>query len=141
MRKAHLLLIFPAREQVLVERFLELPFLLLLLALDAIARPGYGFQSPGVDLTSAAHALSKGTFPNALQCRLDHLQELALVVALRKKEFLGIGARGPVGDILRRILVGNPAIFLGPADRLAQGLLTFFQPFLEIVQLLLVHVS
>src|SRR5215472_5128204 len=99
--------------------FFQLAVLFFFLAGDAIARPGNGLQTLGIDLIAAAHALSERTFADPLQRRFHHLQQLAFVVALRKQKFLGVGTRSTVCDVLGRILIGDAAIFFraayGPA--------------------------
>ena len=120
--------------------FFQLALFQLLLAFNAIARPGDGFQSLGVDFITAAHTLAKSAFADAQQSGLHHLQELAVIVALGKEELFGVRAGRAIGDVLRCILVGNAAIFFGAAYRFAQGLLPFFQSFFKAFQLLLVHV-
>src|SRR6476660_994608 len=138
MRSTHLLFAFSKR---LVASFFQLALFQLLLALNAIARPGNGFQPLGIDLIAAAYALAKSALADPQKSCLDHLQQLSIVVALRKQKLLGVGAGRAVGDVLRSILVGNTTVFFRAADRLAQALLPLFQPFFKAFQLLLVHVS
>src|SRR5215472_10243249 len=99
--------------------FFQLAVLFLFLAGDAIARPGNGLQTLGIDLIAAAHTLSERTFADPLQRRFHHLEQLAFIVALRKQKFLGVGTGSTVCDVLGRILIGDAAIFFraayGPA--------------------------
>ena len=83
----------------------------LFLACDAIAGPGDGFQAFRIDFAAAATAFPECTFANALKSGFDHLQKLAVVVALGKQKFLGVGAGSAVSDVLCRVLVGNPTVF------------------------------
>ena len=112
----------------------------LRLAGYAVACPGHGFQPFGVDLISAVHAFAKLAFADTLQGGLDHRQQLAIVVALRKQKFLGVRACRTIGDILRRILVSDAAVLFRTAHGFAQYLLALFQSFFKGFQLLLVHV-
>lgn len=60
----------------------------LLLALDAVTRPGHRFESLRVDLPAAGNAFSETTLSDTVQRTLDHRQKLAVVVALVKQKFL-----------------------------------------------------
>src|SRR5690349_23704292 len=102
-------------------------------------RPGHRLQALGVYFLAAGDALPKVTLANAIMRPLDHLQELTVIVALVEEKFLGIGARGAVGDILCRILIYGPPVLLRARDHAPQVMLTAFQPLPEIVQLLLFH--
>src|SRR5207248_9767658 len=62
-------------------------------------------------------------------------------VALVEEKFLGIGARGAIGDILCRILIYGTAILLRTRYHAPQILLPRFQPLPEIVKLLLFHTN
>ena len=59
------------------------------------------------------NAFAEVAFADADQGLVDHLQSLAIIVALAEQEFLGIGTGGPVGNILSGILVGGTAVGLG----------------------------
>jgi hypothetical protein len=65
----HLLLIL--RKKLFLD-FFQLAVLKFLLAGDAVACPRHSFQSFGVDLISAVHALAKLAFANPLQRSLNH---------------------------------------------------------------------
>lgn len=120
--------------------FFQLAVFQFLLAGDAVAGPGHSFQAFGVDLISAVHALAKLAFSNPLQRSLNHRQKLAIVIALGKKKFLGIGACRAISNVLSRVLVSDAAVFFRAAHGFAQDLLTLFQSFFKAFQLLLVHV-
>ena len=66
----HLLFVFGGRALFL--DFFQLAVFKFLLAGDAVARPGHGFQSLGIDLISAVHARAKFAFADPLQGGLDH---------------------------------------------------------------------
>ena len=83
--------------------------------------------------------MPEGSHADAVERTLHHGQELALVVALMEEELLGVGVCCFVGDVLRGLAVGGTAILLGARDYLTQLLLPLFEPFLERLQLLLVH--
>ena len=103
----------------------------LLLALDAVPRPGHGLQSLGVDLLAAVNTFPEAAFADAHQRLIHHLQKLPLVVALAEQEFLGVGAGGAVGDVLSGVLIGRAAVLLRAGDGATQLLLPRFQPLLE----------
>jgi hypothetical protein len=71
------------------------------LARDAMPGPGHGFEALGVDLFAARNAFSEAAFANAGQGAIDHIEQLAVVVALAEEEFLVIGTGGAIGDVLR----------------------------------------
>jgi hypothetical protein len=125
----------------LARRFLEQSLLLLFLAFDAVARPGDGFQSLGVDFLAAVDAFAKVAFANANKSFIDHLQGLTIVVALTEQEFLGVGTGGAVSDVLGSILVGRAAVGLGTIHGAAQFLLPGLETFFECFQFLLIHKS
>ena len=110
-----------------------------LLALNAVPRPRHRFQALGIDVLAAGDALAEGAFANARQSPVYHLQELPVVVALMEEEFLGIGARGTIGDVLRRVLIRRAPVLLCTGDHAAQLLLPRLQSFLELIQSLLFH--
>src|SRR5712692_3706734 len=68
----------------------------LLLAFDAMPRPGHRFQTFGIDLLAAGNALSKLALAEPHQRALHHLQQLAVVIALMEEEFLGVRTCGTV---------------------------------------------
>src|SRR5262249_45057010 len=115
----------------LVARLFQLAFFQLLLALNAVARPGHSFKPLGIDLIAAAYAFAKRAFADTLQRRLDHLQQLAVIVALREEKLLGVGTSRAIGNVLGRILVGDPTILFRAANCLAEALLPLFQPLFE----------
>lgn len=140
----HLLLIFCVNGSwpgvLVVGFFFQLALFQFLLALNAIARPRHGFQPLGVDFITAAYTLAKSAFADPLESGFHHRQELPVIIALRKEKLFGIGTGCAVGNVLRRVLVGNAAVFFSPAHHFPQAHLPFFQPFLECFELLLVHV-
>jgi hypothetical protein len=96
-----------------------------------MASPGHGFEPFGVDLLTAGNALAKTAFPDARQSALDHLQQLAVVVALVKEKLLGVGAGGAVGDVLCRVLIDRAPVLLRTRDHAPQLMLPRLQPLLE----------
>ena len=115
------------REGRLSRCFFEHSLFELFLALDAVAGPGDGFEALGIDLPPAGDALAEVAFADAGERTLDHLQELAVGVALVKEKFLVVGTGGLVGDILRRVFVCAAAILLRARDGAPQVLLPRFQ--------------
>ena len=75
------------------------------LTLDTVTRPGDSLEPLGVNLLAAGDALAKAAFPDPFQRTFYHLQQLALTIALVEQEFLIVGAGGPVGDVLGRVLI------------------------------------
>ena len=71
-------------ETVLFADFFQLSTFQFLLARNAVARPWNCFQPFGVDLIAAVHTLANGAFTDALQRRLNHVEQLAVIVALGK---------------------------------------------------------
>jgi len=62
--------------------FFQDSLLELFLTLDAMARPGNGLKTLGIDVLAAGDALAERTFADPSQCALDHLQQLAVGIAL-----------------------------------------------------------
>ena len=112
-------------------RCFQQPLLGLFLALDAMPGPGHGFEALGVNLFSAGRALSKAAFADPRQSPIDHIEQLSVVVALAEEEFLVVGTRGAIGNILRSLFVGGAPILLVPNYHMAQFIAPGFQPFSE----------
>lgn len=111
--------------------FFQLAVFELFLAFNAIACPGNGFQPLGIDLIATAYALAKSAFSDPLESGFHHRQKLPVIIALRKEKLFGIGTGCAVGNILRRVLISDAAVFFSPTHRFPQAHLPFFQPFLE----------
>ena len=120
--------------------FFQLAFFQFFLAGNAVAGPGHGLQPLGIDLIAAAYAFAKFAFADPLQGSFDHRQQLAIIIALGKQKFLGVGACRAVGNVLRSLLISNAAVFFRAAHGFAQDLLALFQTFFKVFQFLLVHV-
>src|SRR5437763_1204739 len=120
-------------------RLLQLAFFHFFLAFDAVARPRDRVEALGVDLRPAGNALAEDAFAQAAERALHHLEELAVVVGLVEEELFVIGAGGAVGDVLRAIEVGGPAVLLRARDGAAQRLLPLLQLLAEVLQPLLFH--
>src|SRR5271155_5991014 len=58
--------------------FFEQPLLELLLALNAMPRPGHSLKTLGIDFLATVDALAKAAFPNPRERSLHHLQQLPL---------------------------------------------------------------
>src|SRR5437868_14292495 len=116
-----------SERQRLLLRFFQDSLFQLFLAFYAVPSPGNRFQPLGIDFLAAGNAFPEAALADALQSAFHHLQELAFIVALAKEEFLGIGAGGAVGNILRGIFIGAAPILLGAADIAAQLLLPRLQ--------------
>src|ERR1035438_3680348 len=104
-----------------------------------MAGPGHGFEALGIDLFAAGDAFSEAAFADARESAVDHVEQLAIVVALAEKKFLGVGTGGAVGNVLRCLVIGGASVLLVPDHHLAQFLTPRFQSFSECIELLLVH--
>jgi hypothetical protein len=104
-----------------------------------MAGPGNGFEAFGVDLFAAGDAFSEAAFTDAGESAIDHIEELAVVVALAEKEFLVVGTGGAVGDVLGGFIVGGAAVLLIADHHLAQFVAPVFQLFSEGLEFLLIH--
>jgi len=101
------------------------------LALDAVASPGHGFEALGVDLFAAGNAFSEAAFADASESAINHVEQLAVVVALAEEEFLVVGTGGAIGDVLSRLIVGGTAVLLIADNHVAQFVAPGFQSFSE----------
>src|SRR6266571_444458 len=99
--------------------FFQLAVFQFFLAANAVARPRHGFQALGVDLFATAYAFTELSFADAQQRGFHHLQQLAIIVALRKKKFFGVRAGCAISDVLGGILVGYATVFFSATDGLA----------------------
>src|SRR5207245_9478094 len=104
-----------------------------------MSRPRHCLQALGVYFLAAGDTFPKVALTNSIERALDHLQELTVIVALVEEKFLGIGARGAVGDMLCRLLIYGTAILLRTLHHAPQSTLPRFQPVPAILQLLLFH--
>jgi hypothetical protein len=134
----HLLLAFSGRKLFLY--FFQLAIFQFLLAGNAVAGPGHGFQPFRIDLIAAIYAFAKFAVADTLQGSLNRCQQLAIVIALRKEKLLGVRACRTVGNVLRSVLISDAAILFRTAHGFAQDLLALFQTSFKAFQLLLVHV-
>ena len=111
--------------------FFQDSLLELFLALDTVAGPGNRLKPLGIDVLAAGDALAEGTFPDPGERALNHLQQLAVGIALVEQELFVVRAGSFVGDILRHILVRCSAVLLCARDHAAQLLLPGLQTLLE----------
>ena len=61
--------------------------------------PWYRFQPLGVNFIAAGYAFSKSAFADAGKSIVDHLERLALGIALMEEKFLCIGTGGTIGNV------------------------------------------
>lgn len=120
---------------------LEQSLFQLLLAFDAVARPGNCFQALGVDLLATGDALTKVSFANTVKRTIDHLQQLPVIVALMEEEFLVVRVGGAISDVLGRFQIGVPAVLRGASHGVAQLTLTILQSLSESFESLFLHRS
>ena len=112
---------------------------MLLGAGDAMARPGHGFQALLLKFLFAFDAGAVRAGLDAPQRFVDQGQHGTVDVGLAEEEFLGVGIRGLVRKIHRRIVVRRPAFFLGPGDGLDELLAPGLQFLSVVIQTLLIH--
>src|SRR6185295_4530286 len=91
---------------------LELSRLLLFLAREAKARPRHGLEPLEVHVVLAGGADAEAARLDAHDRLVHLLQHVALGVGQAEQEFLGVGVRGFVGDVLRGLAVGLLAVAL-----------------------------
>jgi len=103
------------------------------LALDAVTGPRNGFKPLRIDLIAAVDAFAKGTFANAAQRGLHHLQRLPLIAALVEEKLFRIGTGGAIGDVLCGVHVGCATVLLIARNVLTKFALALFQSFLKCV--------
>src|SRR2546422_4112127 len=102
---------------------LKQPLLELLLAGDAVARPRHRLEALLLDLLAALDAGAVAGFGDPLQGLVHFLQNLAVRVRQGVQELLRVGARRLVGQILRSLVFGQPAVVLVLVVRLRDTLL------------------
>ena len=96
-----------------------------------MASPGDGVETLGVDLFATRSAFTKAAFADAGERPIDHVEQLAVVVALAEEKFLVVGTGGTVGDVLSGLVVGGTAVLLIADNHVAQFLAPGFQSFPE----------
>ena len=116
--------------QILLRGF-EQALLCFFLALDAMAGPRDCFETLGVDFFTAGDALSEAAFTDASKSAIDHIEQLAVIVALAEEELLVIGTGGAIGDILSGLIVGCTTVLLIADNHVAQFVAPGFQFFSE----------
>ena len=114
---------------------------LLLLTLDAMPRPGHGVQPLLLHLAPAGHTDSVRTCFHSLEGFLNQMQDEAVIIALLKQEFFGVGIARLVGEILRRLFVGLASVLLRFGNDFKQLFSSFQKPFLVRFLALLFHRS
>ena len=119
---------------------LKQTLILLLLAVDAVARPRNRFQAFYLDLTLAGYTEAIGAVLQAIQSFADHLQKTAVFIALVKKELLGVGVGGFVGNILSCLFIRFAPVALGLRHLSQQYFLRGDEGLLVVFGFLLVHV-
>lgn len=120
-------------------RLLQQPLFLLFLAFDAVAGPRHSFEAFLLQFFLALDAQSEGPFANALQGFVNQLQQSAIVMRLPEEKFLGVGVRGLVREVYRRILIRLTAFLAGADDGLHQLFAPGLQLLFVIIQPLLIH--
>ena len=90
----------------------EQALFLFLLALDAVARPRNSFEPLDLHFFLACHAMPVTAFLDAPDGLFHELQDATIVIALVEEEFLGVGIRRLVSDVLSDFLINVPAVML-----------------------------
>jgi hypothetical protein len=116
--------------QILLSGF-EQALLCFFLALDAMPRPGHSFETLGVDLFATGDAFSEAAFADPSESAIDHIEQLAVIVALAEEELLVIGTGGAIGDVLSGLIVGGTTVLLIADNHVAQFVAPGFQFFSE----------
>src|SRR5258708_36651392 len=119
-----------AQREILLSR-LQQALLGFLLALDAMPSPRYGVEALGVDLLAAGDAFSEAAFADAGESAIDHIEQLAIIIALAEEELLVVGTGGAVGDVLRGLVIDSTTVLLIADNHVAQFLAPGFQLFSE----------
>src|SRR5208282_6778934 len=101
------------------------------LALDAMAGPGDSFKTLGIDFFAAGDAFSEAAFTDARESAINHVEQLAVVVALAEEELLVVGTGGAICDVLSGFFVGGTTVLLIADNHVAQFVAPGFQSFLE----------
>jgi len=109
------------------------------LTFDAMARPRHCVQALGIDLLAAGDALSETAFPDTRQSAIDHVEQLAVVVALAEEKFLVVGAGSAIGDVLSSLVVGGATVLLITDHHLAQFVAPGLQFLSKGLEFLLIH--
>jgi hypothetical protein len=112
---------------------LEQSLLGFFLALDAVASPGHGLQSLGIDFLTAGNTLSKRAFAQPGKRAVHHQQKLPIIVALAEEKFFGIRTGRAVGNVLSCLVVGAAPILLVAGHHVAEFFLPRLQLFSEIL--------
>src|SRR6266481_5802528 len=116
---------------------LQQALLHLFLAVDAVLGPRHSFKPLLLHffLTVRADAVFIGL--DALERRIDHIQDRPVGVGHPEQELLGVGVRRFVRKVYRRIVVGLASLFFGLRNRFhhfftprQQFLLVVLEPFL-----------
>lgn len=103
--------------------------------------PGYCLEPFLLHLLLAIRANAVFICVDALERRINHVQNRAVCVGHAKEKLLRIGVCRFVCEIHRRIFIRGSSLFLGAGDRLHQLLAPRYQLFLVIIEPFLVHGS
>jgi len=103
--------------------------------------PRYRFEPFLLHLFLAVRANSVFIGLDALQRRVDHVQDRAVCIGHAKEKLLCVGVRSFVREVHRGIFVRGSSLFLGARDRPHQLLAPRNQLLLVVVEPFLVHTS
>lgn len=120
---------------------LQQPLFHLLLAGDAVLGPRYRLEPLLLQLFLAVRAHAVFIRVDALQRRVDHVQDRAVRIGHAKEELLRVGVRCLVREINRRIFIRGSSLFLRSRDCLHQLLAPYRQLLLVVFEPFLVHGS
>jgi hypothetical protein len=104
-----------------------------------MASPRDRIQALGLNLFLAGRAEAEGRRLNAIQRVVDQMEHAPIVVALVEEEFLGVGIRGLIGNILSAFFVRFSSILFGFRYQAQQLCLFGKQTLPENFSLSLVH--
>src|SRR5581483_9534219 len=104
--------------------------LFLLLAVDTEMRPWHRFQTLGFNVAAAIETHPVCAIVHAVQCAVDHLKQLRLILALAEQNLSLIGGFGAICGILRTFGAQVPSLLCLAVSLTTKLLACSFQPFL-----------
>jgi hypothetical protein len=112
-----------------------------LLTSNAVLGPGYCFEPLLLHLFLAVGADAVFIGVDALQSRIDHVEDRAVRIGHAEEEFLRVGVRCLVREVHRRIFVRGSPLFLRARDGLHQLFAPHLQLLSVVIEPFLVHGS
>ena len=126
--------------RVLVVVFAEQSALLQILATNAVSRPGHRIEALLRQCLAAVNTLAITRRFNPLECFINQIQHLAIVVRHRHPQFFCIRVRSHVGRILRGLGIAFPTIKLSRLHLANKAFATTQQLVAENFRAPLIHI-